>query len=338
MDFGLVAIIVPAYNMERYLAKCLDSVLAQSYSNLDVIVVDDGSTDGTPGIVAEYVKKDSRVRVITEANGGLSVARNTALAALRQETAFVYFVDSDDYLPDGAIEAMLACMEENHGDVVIGQYVNVEENGDIFKTSPPTGEGLVEVIDRAEMFHRMTRKLLPKYTVAHSKLYRRHVLDGFQFPAGKVYEDSFIHRIYGKCDKIVFLNKVIYCYLRRIGSIVNSGYDIRRLDKVENLIDRIDYLRKNGYAEDSAYCFIQTYKLLLDTVIYIGKIDNAVKKRVEDLRRLLEEQRRQADFSCLTNGERSNCKTLSRHFWLVCYRWKFQHWLMRMLGREQSSH
>ena len=118
----LVAIIIPVYNVEGYLEKCLESVLSQTYTDIDVIAVNDGSTDGSLSILEEKASEDSRLRVFNQSNGGLSAARNKALASLLPETKFITFVDSDDWLPSDAIQNMVNYLHERQADVVCGLY------------------------------------------------------------------------------------------------------------------------------------------------------------------------------------------------------------------------
>ncbi len=319
---GLVAVIIPVYNTEAYLAKCLDSVLGQSYSNLDVIVVDDGSTDGSPKILRQYAAKDSRIRIFTQPNSGQAVARNTALAALKPETEFICFVDSDDWMADNAIASMYACLEERHADMVCGLYDKITPEGEKLYTCRAIHSGDDDVISREEMFKRMTARLKSRYTFIWGKLYRRPIVEGIIFPPGKVYEDSICHRMYGKCDRIAFLNEVVYHYLKRPGSTVRSGYDIRRLDKVEILVDRIQYLREEGFHKYSSLCLLQSYVLMLDILIQIPKLDTPIRARVKNLRRLLGIEYGKSSTEGISLKKRFAIWANKHFFWLLYYRKK----------------
>ena len=319
---GLVAVIIPVYNTEAYLAKCLDSVLEQSYSNLDVIVVDDGSTDGSLEILQQYAAKDSRVRIFTQPNSGQAVARNTALAALKSETEFICFVDSDDCLADNAIEAMLNCIENKTADMVMGLYDKINPEGKQLYICKNNHYNDDDVISRSEMFALLVKHLISKYTYVWGKLYRKQVVDGLVFPPGKVYEDSICHRLYGKCKRIAFLNMVVYHYNMRPGSTVLSGFDIRRLDKVEVFIDRIQYLRNEGFPEYSTRCLGQAFVLMREILTKVPQLDTAIRERVKNLRRLLAIEYRKSSFDGFSLKERVACWANNYLFWLLYYRWK----------------
>ena len=319
---GLVAVIIPVYNTNPYLAKCLDSVLKQSYSRLDVIVVDDGSTDGSPEVLRQYATKDSRVRVFTQPNSGQAVARNTALAAIKPETEFICFVDSDDWLVENAIEAMLDSLDKKKADMVMGLYDTIDTEGKQLSICGRNHSVNDDVISRTEMFDLLTKHLIPKYTYVWGKLYRKQVVDGFVFPPGKVYEDSICHRLYGKCARIAFLNKVVYHYLKRLGSTVHSGFDIRRLDKVEIFVDRIQYLRAEGFPEFSTRCLGLAFVLMREILTQIPQLDATIRERVRDLRRLLGIEYRKSSFDGFPLKERVAYWANNYLFWLLYYRWK----------------
>ncbi len=301
---GIVAIIIPVYNTENYLDKCLGSVLAQSYTNLDIITVNDGSPDNSARILEDYAAKDSRVRIITQENKGLSAARNSGLDALKPNTEYIFFLDSDDWLPENAIQQLSICIEEKQADVVCGMYSSWSPEGIKIWNCPENHFGKDNVISKAQMFDLLSNHLLTKYTFSTCKLYRRVLFEGVRFPVGKVYEDSICHRIYGKCTRIAFLNEVVYNYLKRPGSIVNSGFDIRRLDKVEIFIDRIQYLRAEGFPEYSTRCLGQAFVLMREILTQIPQLDTAIRERVKDLRRLLGIEYKKSSFEGFSLKER----------------------------------
>lgn len=126
-DNPLISVIIPVYNMEKYLRRCLDSVLAQDYTNLEILVVDDGSTDGSWAICQEYARKDARITVIHQENGGLSAARNTGLD--RATGAYIAFVDSDDYILPNMYSAMLACKNREDADIPVALWQYEKADG-----------------------------------------------------------------------------------------------------------------------------------------------------------------------------------------------------------------
>ncbi|MBP5639887.1 MAG: glycosyltransferase family 2 protein, partial [Victivallales bacterium] len=247
-NFGLVTVIIPVFNTAKYLVKCLDSVLGQTYRNIEVLAVDDGSTDGSSVLLSEYARRDSRLTVLTQENQGLSVARNTGLDAMNPETKYVCFVDSDDWLPDDSVASMLDCLEKKAADMVCGLYDIWNDKQRMDWKCPQVHLGDDDVVSRKEIFYMLTNHLISNYTHSWGKLYKVHVVKGCYFPPGKVFEDNICHRFYGKCNSIAFLNGIVYHYLRREGSITHSGFDERRLDIVEIYVDRIQYFREEGFA------------------------------------------------------------------------------------------
>ena len=319
---GLVSFIIPVYNTEAFIGKCLDSILGQSYSNLEVIAVDDGSKDGSARVLAEYAAKDKRIRVLSQPNSGQSVARNKALDALTPQTEYVCFVDSDDWIPADALSSMMACMEQKNADLVIGLYDVVNKEDTSLQVCPETHLGQEDVASTKEMFDLLTFHLVSNYSQFPGKLYRRHTLDGFHFPPSKVFEDSLCHRVFGKCDRIAFLNKVVYHYLWREGSTVHSGFDIRRLDKVEMFIDRIKYFRETGFPDYSVACLAQTYMLLRTTLLGFSKLDGKIRERTDAILQALRAEYRQSSFSSLSLKERFRHWMNHNLFWLTYYRVK----------------
>ncbi len=299
-----VAVIIPVYNTVAFLPRCLDSVLAQTYSNLEILVVDDGSTDGSSAVLADYAARDHRIRLFRhERNQGLSAARNTALDAMDAQTAYVYFLDSDDFITSDCIAALKACLEARQADMVIGQFDWVTEKGERMQVCRESHFGNDNVIGPQMMFEQMVYALSSKYTMVHAKLAKRHLFDGYRYPIGKYYEDSYCHHLYGKCRRIAFLNQVVSHYTARAGSIVHI-HDIRMLDKVEMFVDRIQYLREHGYAKLSAHCVKQTYKLLIGKMIAIDVKDEAVKRRRQELCGLIRGQSWLTDHALLSAGNR----------------------------------
>ncbi len=324
---GLVSIILPVYNTEAYLSKCLDSILCQSYSNLDVIAINDGSSDGSLGILKEFVAKDDRLRILSQANAGIAVTRNVGLAALKPETEFVCFVDSDDWLPVDAISKMLVCLEQKQVDMVCGLNDTITPDGRILKTSPQTIIGDDNTISRAEMLALLVKHPIPKYGYLWARLYKRHVFDDFRFIPGKVYEDSLCHRLYGNCKRIAFLNEIVYHYLKRPGSIVHSDYDTRKFDQIEMFIDRIQYLREEGFPEYSALCLRQSILRTRDILLTLPRIDATVIKHANSILHQLGLEYKKSDLSFLPLRERFHYWANRFFFWPLLFRWRVHQFL-----------
>ncbi len=213
-EFPLVSVIIPVYNVAPYLREALDSVVRQTYRNLDVIIVDDGSTDGSEAICEGY-RSDSRVRIIHQENRGLSNARNKGLDLAKGE--YIAFLDSDDaYEPEFA-ERMLEAME--NADVAICRYEvhrgMLDKGG---RTEPSIKEGCY---DRKEALRALMESSI-NFSV-WNKFYRKELWSRIRFPDGHNYEDvDTIYRILDVCDQIRVLNRTLYLHRKRPGSITDT--------------------------------------------------------------------------------------------------------------------
>ena len=214
----LISVIVPVYNVEQYLERCVDSILAQTYSNLEVILVDDGTKDSGGLICDAYAQKDTRVRVIHKENGGLSSARNAGIDIAQGE--YISFVDSDDWIEPDALEKLLNTAIQNQVELVIGGRWDVKAK---------TGEktlGLcpekMEVVSAEEAVSRIFRWDHCD-SASWDKLYHRRLFQQIRFPYGMIVEDvPIMYKIVLDAGHVAFLNKPIYNYFHREGSITTS--------------------------------------------------------------------------------------------------------------------
>lgn len=211
----LLSVIIPVYNVEEYLVKCVDSILGQTYQNLEVILVNDGSTDTSGSICDAFVQKDSRVRVIHKENGGLSSARNAGLDAAKGE--YISFIDSDDWIEPNAYAHLLGLMERCQVKLVCGGNMDVYgETGERKLGLTPEKE---EVITAEEMVGRMFLWQGCDSSVC-DKIFHRSLLENFRFPEGKVSEDVAItYKIVLGAETVAMSNLPFYNYYHRTGSI-----------------------------------------------------------------------------------------------------------------------
>ena len=211
----LVSVIVPVYNVEEYLARCVDSILSQTYRNLEVILVDDGAKDSSGTICDSYAQRDTRVKVVHKENGGLSSARNAGIDIARGE--YLEFVDSDDWLEPDAVESMLHQAVVHQVELVLGGRWDV---------SARTGEkklGLCpshqEIISGTEMVRRIFRWENCDSS-ACDKLFHKRLFREIRFPHGKVVEDvPVMYKIVLDAGRVALLDKPVYNYFHRSGSI-----------------------------------------------------------------------------------------------------------------------
>ena len=218
-DMPLLSLIVPVYKVENYLPKCVDSLLHQTYENLEILLVDDGSPDCCGELCDQLAQKDGRISVIHKENGGLSSARNAGLDRAAGE--FVAFVDSDDWLETDAYSAMMALARKTGADLVCGgRYDEWEKTGEPTLGLCPEKE---EVISAREMMGRLF--IWDQCdSAAWDKLYRRSLFEGIRYPVGKYYEDIPVtYRVIERAGKVAMLPKPVYHYRQRSGSITRAA-------------------------------------------------------------------------------------------------------------------
>jgi len=241
MDKPLISVIIPIYNVEPYLQKCVESVLAQTYANLEIILVDDGSPDNCGKICDEYAEKDKRIVVVHKENGGLSDARNAGLGIMKGE--YVAFVDSDDWVLPKYIEDMYENLKKYNADISLSGTVYVYENNkkDMI-LAIDKNEGLYTQKEAVEnLFYQ--RGIYPS---ACSKLYKRELFKAIRYPKGKLNEDSAItYKLFCLCDKISYTNASNYCYLQRIGSIENSVFLPKKMDAIDIVDEMVVWISEN---------------------------------------------------------------------------------------------
>ncbi|MBQ3177156.1 MAG: glycosyltransferase family 2 protein [Clostridia bacterium] len=221
----MISIIVPIYNVEPYLCKCIDSILAQTYIDLEILLIDDGSPDRCPVICDEYAMMDSRIKVIHKINGGLSDARNAGLSEAKGE--WIAFVDSDDWIEPDMYEKLLANAYEYSAEISCGgvnDELITEDGISILKT---TMAGVVEVTccTRTEA---MTRYFNTSWS-AWDKIYQKKIFDNIRFPVGEINEDeAIVLQLLEQCNKVVYTNEVFYHYIHRPSSITTSSFSPKK--------------------------------------------------------------------------------------------------------------
>ncbi|MCL2024064.1 MAG: glycosyltransferase [Oscillospiraceae bacterium] len=235
---GLISVIVPVYNVESYLGKCLDSIVEQSYQNLQIILVDDGATDSSGQICDEYAARDGRIQVIHKPNGGLSSARNAGLDSARGQ--FIAFVDSDDFIARDMYEQLHRAAVENNADIAVCAYYHYnEKQGSIreipHKLDAPFNKSLDE--DSAAL-------TLAPY--AWNKLYRRESFPNFYFPESLVYEDiATVYPLMSRAKKITIVDKPLYYYLISRENSIKDG-DQNNLQMLDALSRCNEYFQNTG--------------------------------------------------------------------------------------------
>lgn len=237
----MVTIIVPMYNVSKYLPSCVESLCEQTCKDLEIILVDDGSTDGSGALCDEYAKKDARIRVVHKENGGLSSARNAGLEIATGQ--WVLFVDGDDYLAHDAVE-QLVNVAKDHEDADFIQFLYQETDG-----SWQPGEQIPETVVMTDVsdFFRQLYDLGGVAASACTKLFRKDLLDSLRFEEGIRHEDEELcTRLLLRCRKVVYTNLLLYGYVMRQGSIVHSQFSPKAMDVFPIMDERIQVLQQLG--------------------------------------------------------------------------------------------
>lgn len=234
-----LSVIMPVYKAEEYIYKAVDSILNQTYTNLEVILVDDGSPDNCGKICDEYAEKDSRVKVIHKKNGGQADARNFGIEAASGE--FIGFVDSDDYIEPYMYQEMIDYMQQNSLDIVCGDTKQIK--GKKIKFKPRHKENLIWNKNEA-ICENLSGSLDNAVT---NKIYKRKVIGDIRFPKGRVYEDvATIYKFIYNADRVGYLAKGYYYYIKRKGSTISTSFNSKsRYDCFVGYIERLEFAEKH---------------------------------------------------------------------------------------------
>lgn len=271
MNNPLISVIIPIYNVEKYLDSCIASVANQTYKNLEIILVDDGSPDLCPQICDDWATKDSRVRVIHKTNSGLSNARNTGLQNSAGE--YIYFLDSDDWIELDMIQSLYeACSQNNVLLSVCGRYAFFEENNHIQIDKCPTRD---EVVASTEFVSQM---LIGNHcdSSACDKLFHRSLWNSFRFPEGLIYEDvAIMYKVVLSTSRIATIRRPLYYYRRHPNSIVTSGFTKKLFDYPINTRKLLEDIKQNHAELFEHACWTHT-KALTRVLDKLSRADRSI--------------------------------------------------------------
>lgn len=242
----LVSVIVPIYNVEQYLERCIKSIQNQTYKNLEIILVDDGSPDKCGEICDRYEKEDSRIRVVHKVNGGLSSARNAGIEVANGE--FFMFIDSDDCIASNTVERLYSiCGDSNKEiDIVICGYKRFSKDGEI-STIDSSIKNNISIIGKDDAMSRIYSHGV-KYVVAWNKMYRRTLFTNVRYKEGKLNEDEFTtYKLYGNANKIAEIDDLLYFYFYNGNSITTNEKYMISQDLYEAFDECIEYYKENNY-------------------------------------------------------------------------------------------
>lgn len=250
MEKNLISIIVPIYNSEKYLKKCVNSIINQTYKDLEIILVDDGSSDTCPKICDEFAELDNRIVVLHKKNEGVSAARNSGLDIAKGE--YIGFVDSDDYIAPDMYEMLLIRILKDGSDMACCNYLQVDEENELFPNQELTLQDECLSAQEAMQYFLLYGGY---YVVPVNKLCKKNIYQTLRFPVGKRYEDlRIIHEIIFQCKRISHINKALYYYVRRSDSFTMNEFNVGKFDHGEAWIDIYRFARKNHLCSLKDYC------------------------------------------------------------------------------------
>ena len=237
-DLPLISVVVPVYRVEKYLDHCIQSIAEQTYSNLEILLVDDGSPDGSGAICDRWAARDSRIRVFHKQNAGAGAARNTALDAASGD--FIAFVDSDDYLHPNMFSHLCGLMKD--GVEIAECEIGITERDDLAMDDGTGAEILVCETEEALRLHiqdEVFRQTPP------NKLYRRECVGDIRFPEGNLIDDEFFtYKVLGNARKLAHSCACMYAYRQQSGSAMHKPYSLRRLQGLDAKLQRLSYFEQ----------------------------------------------------------------------------------------------
>ncbi len=278
----LISVIVPVYKVEDYLSRCVDSILSQTYRNIEVILVDDGSPDKCGEICDRYAQHDPRVRVIHKENGGLSDARNAGIEIAQGQ--YISFIDSDDWVHPEFLESLYQLTRSTDADIAASDFM---------RTST---ENLPLTLEEETVYQYSNLEALKQYAgvfyvqmvVSWGKIYKKQLFEGVRFPVGRVHEDEFTtHKVIYKAKRIVFTTRKLLYYWQRQDSIMGSRSSLKnQLDTIDALLERSAFFESIGLDDLSGLTYKKVFFILRKLFRNMEKeeIDNGLKQKFWQLK------------------------------------------------------
>lgn len=287
---ALISVIVPVYNVEQYIHRCIDSILSQTFSNFELILVDDGSPDQCPQICDEYAGQDQRIHVIHQKNAGLSAARNAGLdwAFANSDSQWLTFVDSDDWIHTELLDRLYNAALEKKVDISICKYQRTSGNDPQVKTAP------VQLWTPEDFYVQYNVNAI----VAVGKLYKKECFSNLRYPVGKIHEDEFItYQVLFRCRSIAVVDAPLYAYFCNPDGIMGSRWNPKRLEGLQAKREQLEYFKKNDYKKAeirAAKALLWGTKEQLEAVSslqytsYIRKLKRDLRKSICEYKKLLD--------------------------------------------------
>lgn len=281
-----VSIIVPVYQVEKYIRQCIDSILAQTFTDFELILVDDGSTDQSGIICDEYAKQDKRIQVIHKENSGASDTRNRGIDSANGN--YLMFIDSDDYILPNMLECLYKNIINVRADISACNFLYFFENK---RDKDFSTDFKSELLSGKDIFYfKKNERNFGYWTVVWNKLYKKEVFENIRFRTGKYYEDEFLaNDIYQKDIKILTIPECLYYYRQHDNNTMKNKNIIRSFDIIEAFQERINiYLKNSKYANEAFKVFIYSLEHLQESKELISNNDEKrcfikVEKKTKDI-------------------------------------------------------
>ena len=262
----LISVIVPVYKVEPYIRRCIDSILSQTFTDFELVLVDDGSPDKCPAICDEYALKDNRIHVIHQENGGLSAARNAGLdyAFDFSKSEWISFVDSDDWVHPTFLEYLYRSVKESG--TKIGACSICELSGEVSQKNETYKNNIMA-------WDAFYLKDWTQGVVACNKLYEKKLFIGLRYPIGKIHEDEYLtYKLLAKAGNVSYINAELYMYFQNPNGIIKKSFTLSKLDKINALEEQCEFAKKNGY---NAFYLDKREALLKNLIYQLSQCQNA---------------------------------------------------------------
>ena len=264
-----ISIIVPVYNVKDYLERCVKSILNQSKKNIEVILVDDGSTDGSALLCDNLAKLDERVISLHKENGGISSARNYGLQFSKGE--YVCFIDSDDVIAPYFVERLNELMEKNGCDIAVGEFVTFNDEPPLFELVDES----IEILEGKQAINKLFGDSYVSATIACNKMYKKSLFNDIKYPEGLINEDeATAYKLYYLANKVVFSNLIVYGYYMRPNSITKSRFSEKNFDFLKIAWERCLFFKEKNQ-ERYYHLFLKNY--CFDLLIFSKKTKKLLK-------------------------------------------------------------
>lgn len=295
-----IGIIIPVYNVEKYLQRCIDSILSQTENNFLLISVDDGSTDSSGDILEQYASKDSRIIVRHTENGGHAAARNVGLdiAFTIPEIKWVTFIDSDDWIDKNYLKFLVDTAKNLSCDIVVGDYDRVYDVNHVAVVPKSIGD-TVEYVSTEDFW--CTKRITA--TIPCGKLFCKSLFCNNRFP-NKVHDDEhFTYKLLFSRDKIAYINHPIYHYYYNINSVMSSGWSPKHLDSIDAIQERRQFFVSKGHIKAAELDNRLLVAEIYDSILELEKFGKEYSEKINEFKELLyDELKHNKDFGFNTHS------------------------------------